>query len=271
MIVHRRPSAADQEARHVLDRLSGWPTGPPRCRRSPQSAPAARATAPGARRACRGHRVDLVDDHVRTRASRARRRRASRMYSDSGVVTRMCGGGGACAALARRRVAGAHRVADLDVRQPQRAQPRADAGERLLQVALDVVRQRLQRRDVDDRAPRRPSRPCSPCRTRSSIAARKAASVLPDPVGAAIRTCLPPLIARHASACAAVATAKALSNQAAATDETARQRSRHQNQLGKQQTVKAPLPTVPPRILRARGSQLQRLSGNVGPRNCCRF
>src|ERR1700679_1879499 len=41
-----------------------------------------------------------------------------------------------------------------------------------------------------------------PCRTRSSIAARKAASVLPDPVGAAMRVWRPALIAGHASACA---------------------------------------------------------------------
>ena len=52
--------------------------------------------------------------------------------------------------LARRRVAGAHPAADLDVGQPLLAQRLADAGQRRLEVALDVVRQRLERRDVDD-------------------------------------------------------------------------------------------------------------------------
>src|ERR1700722_19815814 len=52
-----------------------------------------------------------------------------------------------------------------------------------------------------------------PCRTRSSIAARKAASVLPDPVGAAMRVWRPALIAGQASACAGVGEAELLANQ----------------------------------------------------------
>ena len=45
------------------------------------------------------------------------------------------------------------------------------------------------------------------------MAARKAASVLPDPVGAAMRVWRPALIAGHASACAAVGPAKVSANQ----------------------------------------------------------
>src|ERR1700691_1232363 len=52
-----------------------------------------------------------------------------------------------------------------------------------------------------------------PCRTRSSIAARKAASVLPDRVGAAMRVWRPALIAGQASACAGVGGAKLSANQ----------------------------------------------------------
>src|SRR5277367_2745611 len=52
-----------------------------------------------------------------------------------------------------------------------------------------------------------------PCRTRLSIAARKAASVLPEPVGAAMRVWRPALIAGHASACAGVGEAKVSANQ----------------------------------------------------------
>ena len=47
------------------------------------------------------------------------------------------------------------------------------------------------------------------------MAARNAASVLPEPVGAAISTCCPAWIAGQASACAAVGAAKLRSNQAA--------------------------------------------------------
>ncbi len=45
-----------------------------------------------------------------------------------------------------------------------------------------------------------------------SIAYRNAASVLPEPVGAEIRTCSPEAIAGHAWACAGVGSAKALLN-----------------------------------------------------------
>ena len=111
-------------------------------------------------------------------------------------------------ALAGRRVAGAHPGADLDVGQARAAQLLADAGERRLEVLLDVVRQRLQRRDVDDlrlvrqtarRYPAAPARrspretPPASCRSRS---ARRSA------------TWRPALIAGQASACAAVGAAK---------------------------------------------------------------
>jgi len=52
--------------------------------------------------------------------------------------------------LAGGRVAGAHPGADIDVGQALRLQRSADAGERRFEVAPDVVRQRLERRDVDD-------------------------------------------------------------------------------------------------------------------------
>ena len=80
---------------------------------------------------------------------------------------------------------------------------------------MDIVRQRLQRRDVDDLRFVARVRPPAPCRTSPSIAARNAASVLPEPVGAAISTCRPAWIAGHACACAAVGAAKLRSNQAA--------------------------------------------------------
>ena len=93
---------------------------------------------------------------------------------------------------------------------PSSASSCADARERRLEIALDVVGQRLERRDVDDLRSRRAAARPRPARTRSSIAARNAASVLPEPVGAAIRTFRPALIAGQASACAGVGAAKRL-------------------------------------------------------------
>ena len=53
-------------------------------------------------------------------------------------------------ALGGGRVARAHPGADLDVRQAAAPQFLADAGERKLQIAVDVVGERLERRDIDD-------------------------------------------------------------------------------------------------------------------------
>ena len=89
----------------------------------------------------------------------------------------------------------------------RRAAPRGCAGCRSTAPSAARRRRSASRR----RAP--PS--ARPCRTSPSIAARNAASVLPEPVGAAISTCRPAWIAGQASACAAVGAAKLRSNQAA--------------------------------------------------------
>ena len=53
-------------------------------------------------------------------------------------------------ALGCRRVAGSDPGADFDIGKPAPAQLLPDAGQRRLEVAMDVVRQRLERRNVDD-------------------------------------------------------------------------------------------------------------------------
>ena len=53
-------------------------------------------------------------------------------------------------AFGSRSVAGSDPGADFDVRKPALAQPLADAGQRRLEIAVDVVRERLERGDVDD-------------------------------------------------------------------------------------------------------------------------
>ncbi len=154
--VRHRAARADQQARDDLDR--------PLRRREPHAhgRRAARlrdeAIEPLERQRevtaalVAGNRVDLVDDH---RAHAAERRapalareldeqRLGRRDQDVRRMLRQLG------ALRRRRVTGAHR--DLDVRKPDSfaGGARAQLGERLLEVALDIVRQRLERRDVQD-------------------------------------------------------------------------------------------------------------------------
>ena len=81
---------------------------------------------------------------VSTPASISRAWEVRIRYSDSGVVIRMSGGLAAHAPpLALRGVAGAHpRIRGMPAR-------RRDAAQRRAQVALDVVAERLQRRDVE--------------------------------------------------------------------------------------------------------------------------
>ena len=76
------------------------------------------------------------------------------MNSDSGVVTSTWGGcSAACAPLARRRVAGADRGPDPRRRVAELGRERPQLRQRLLEVAADVVRQRLQGRHVEDAGP----------------------------------------------------------------------------------------------------------------------
>ncbi len=99
-----------------------------------------------------GDRVDLVDDH----GPRARQHAASgfareqqvkrfgRRHEDVGREPAHR------RALGLRCVAGAHLRANLERRHAEARELGADAGERLLEVALDVVGQRLERRYVHD-------------------------------------------------------------------------------------------------------------------------
>ena len=53
-------------------------------------------------------------------------------------------------ALTCRRIAGAHPRAEIDIAQTLLPQRRTDAGQRSVEIFPDVVRERLQRGDVDD-------------------------------------------------------------------------------------------------------------------------
>ena len=92
----------------------------------------------------------------------------SRMKSDSGVVTRMCGGVLRIRLRSNAEVSPVRTASRIGTSStPMLQELVADAGERLLEVLLDVVRERLQRRDVEDvdlvrealaRGPPRPGR-----------------------------------------------------------------------------------------------------------------
>ena len=100
----------------------------------------------------RRDRVDFVDDHgpgVREHRAPGLRaeqhvKRFRRRHQDvrRAAAHPLALGGG--------RVARSDPGADFDIRKPAPAQSLADAGQRRLEIPMDVVRQRLERRDVDD-------------------------------------------------------------------------------------------------------------------------
>ena len=145
-------------------------------------------------------RVHLVEDHGLDPAQRLARLRGEQQEErlgsrDEDVGRRLQHP----PALVGGRVAGAHADREL----------RLEPGERAPQVALDVVVERLERRDVEQPEPF-----ARASRSSRSIPMRKAASVFPEPVGAWMRTCPPRAIAGQPSACAGVGSANARSNQA---------------------------------------------------------
>ena len=96
--------------------------------------------------------MDLVDDH----GAGGRQHLAARLGAEKDVERFRRGDDDVrrpaahALAFAGRRVAGAHPRPDIDVGQSAAAQLLADAGQRRFEIALDVVGERLERRDVDD-------------------------------------------------------------------------------------------------------------------------
>ncbi len=168
---------------------------------------AARASARGARRAC-VPAIAWISSTItaRTPLNIPRPRTVvSMMCSDSGVVMRMCGDLRSIRARADcRRVAGAHGDADLRERLARRLEALAQLGERPLEVALDVVVQRLERRDVEDLHRVRQRRRAAPSTMSWFSSQRNAVSVLPVPVGARMSVCAPLAIAGQPSRCGAL-------------------------------------------------------------------
>ncbi len=139
----------------------------------------------------------------------------SSRYSDSGVVTRMCGGRLLMAARSPGGVSPVRTSTRKSISlRPWRVSsvPMPASGHcRLRSMSFDSALSG----DTYTTRVSSASQPASASCTSSSIAARNAASVLPEPVGAAISVCRPARIAGQAAACGAVGAGNARANQAA--------------------------------------------------------
>ena len=210
---------ADQEARDLVDRLLRRRQADAHGRlRASSAASRSSDSARWLPRLFAGERVDLVDDDgARRREHLAARLRAEQHVQRLGRrdddVRRPLAH---ARALALRRVAGAHQRADVDVGQARapraRARMPASGTARLL---LDVVGQRLQRRDVDDErlvGQRRRRRPGGPAR-RWRPGTRRASC--PSRWARRSARCCPAWISGHARACAGVGAGNWPANQAA--------------------------------------------------------
>ena len=144
------PRGPHQETRRVLDRLLRGRQAHARRPPTDQRIQSFQRQGQVAAALARQQRMDFIDDH-RAHATQHRPaglgaqqhvQRFRRGHQDVRRPLAQCG------AFGLRGVAGAHRGADVDVGQGLRGQCLADAGQRRFQVQMDVVRQRLQRRDV---------------------------------------------------------------------------------------------------------------------------
>jgi hypothetical protein len=99
-----------------------------------------------------GERVDLIDDD----GAGGREHGATRLRPEQDVERFRRGhhdmrrAAAHAVAFAAAGIARSYPGADLHLRQALRLQSLADAGERRFQVTMDVVRERLERRDIDD-------------------------------------------------------------------------------------------------------------------------
>ena len=139
----------------------------------------------------------------------------SSTYSDSGVVTSTCGGLRRLCCRSFRGVSPVRTAVRMSTSgscsaTSSRRMP-ASGASRLSRMSLDsAFRGEIYTTLVASASPSG----CRPWRTRASSAARKAVSVLPDPVGAATSVSRPAWMAGQAARCAGVGAAKAWRNQA---------------------------------------------------------
>ena len=147
--IHAR--AADQEPRRILDRLLRRRQADAGGAPADQGIQAFQRQRQVAAALAGQQRMDLVDDD----RAHGRQHHPPRFRAQQHVQRFRRGHQDMRRPLAQGRafglrgVAGAHRCAHVDVGQAQPGQLLANAGQRRDQVQVDVVRQRLQRRDVE--------------------------------------------------------------------------------------------------------------------------
>ena len=214
----RRRGGADEEAGDLLDRLLRRRQADAQQRRARPPAAAAR----GVSARCAPRRVPITawissTMTVRTVRSISRLRSAvSSRYSDSGVVTRMCGG---VRSIAARSACGVSPVRTAAVirggSRPMLLRDRGGCRGAARRGSCGCRRSAPSAARRRRRALRRAAAPRSPSCSRSSSAVRNAASVLPDPVGAAISVWRPSRIDAQPRCWAAVGSPSASANQRA--------------------------------------------------------
>ena len=143
---------AHEKARDFLDRLLRCGQAHTRRRCCRQCSKALERKREMAAALVGRERVDFVDDH----GARGREHRASGIGAEQHIERFGRGDDNVrwpaphARTLALRRIAGAHERANFDVPIAERCELGANARERRFEIALDVVGERLQRRDVDD-------------------------------------------------------------------------------------------------------------------------
>ena len=153
------------------------------------------------------HRVDLVHDHgahvaEALAAAPGRHQEIQGLGRRDQQMGRLAEHRGAGAG---RRVARAGDHPQIRDDQPELARHLADLRERALEVLPDVGREGLEGRHVDDLGPELAARARRAAARKSrSMPTRKAASVLPEPVGAAISVSSPAAIEGQPRACGSV-------------------------------------------------------------------
>ena len=161
-----------------------------------------------------GEGVDLVDDDGLDAAQRLARLRREHQVERLGRRDEEVGrAADEEAALLGRGVAGADADGRLVHGLAEALGGEADAGERRPQVLVDVDGEGPQRGDVEQAGAGLPRRRATGSVMRRSMPHRKAARVLPEPVGARIRACWPAAMAGQPWAWGAVGAPKVVSNQ----------------------------------------------------------
>ncbi len=136
------------------------------------------------------------------------------------------------APLRGQGIAGAHRGADRRAQIAPLQRQLLNLAQRLLQILLHIVAERLQRRDVDHLGRRPASEPSIALRISLSMQIKNAASVLPEPVGAEISVGLPARMGGQPCSCGSVGVPNLPTNHSCTTGCAQAKRNQDCDRLG---------------------------------------